>query len=244
MKLTVVSDYNELSNLAAQIFAQAVKAKPTGTFGFATGSTPEGMYRKLIQMCDVGKVDFSQITAFNLDEYVPLKSSDPQSYHYYMATKLFDAVGVPPQNRNIPKGDAPCPHTECVEYEKKIKDAGGIDCQILGIGTNSHIGFNEPDPNCFAGSTAYVKLAEATIAANCRMFDSVEDVPTHAITMGLQSIMMARQIILLASGESKAEAMRDTLYGPITPMVPASVLQLHQNVIVIADKAAAKYLEV
>ena len=242
MKLTIVEDYNELSNLAAQLFAQAVKAKPTGAFGFATGGTPEGMYEKLTQMCNAGEADLSQITAFNLDEYVPLKQCDPQSYHYYMATKLLDVVGVPLQNRNIPRGDAPCPHAECAAYEKKIADAGGIDLQILGIGTNSHIGFNEPNPTHFASGTSYVQLAEATIAANCRLFDSIDDVPTHAITMGLQTIMMARQVMLLASGESKAEAMRDTLLGPITPMVPASVLQLHQNVIVIVDKAAAKYL--
>ena len=243
MKLTIVNDYNELSNLAAQLFAQAVKANPTGAFGFATGNTPEGMYEKLVQMCGAGEANLSQITAFNLDEYVPLAPCDPQSYSYYMATKLFDVVGVPPQNRNIPSGNAPCPHAECAAYENKIAKAGGIDLQILGIGTNSHIGFNEPNPDYFAAGTSYVQLAEATIAANCRLFDSIDDVPTHAITMGLKTIMMAKQIMLLANGESKAAAMRDALLGPITPLVPASVLQLHQNVIVVVDKAAAKYLE-
>ena len=243
MKLTIVSDYNELSSLAAQIFADAVKQNPTGAYGFATGSTPEGMYQKLTQMCASGEADLSRITAFNLDEYVPLAPCDPQSYSYYMATKLFDAVGVPAENRYIPRGDAPCPHAECIAYEQKIAEKGGIKLQILGIGTNCHIGFNEPHPSCFAAKTSYVQLAEETIAANSRLFDNISDVPTHAITMGLQTIMMAKQIMLLAGGESKALAMRDTLLGPITPMVPASVLQLHQNVIVIADKAAAKYLE-
>lgn len=244
MKVKVVNDYSELSNLAAQIFAEAVKTNPTGAYGFATGSTPEGMYEKLVQMCGAGDADLSQITAFNLDEYYPIKPCDPQSYHYYMTTKLFDAVCVPMQNRNIPKGDAPCPRAECAAYEKKIADVGGINLQILGIGTNGHIGFNEPDPNSFAAATSYVQLAEATIHANSRLFDNVSDVPTHAITMGLRTIMMAKQIMLLAGGESKADAMRETLLGPITPMLPASVLQLHHNVIVIADKAAAKYLGV
>jgi len=243
MKLTIVNDYNEMSTLAARLFAAAIKANPTGAFGFATGSTPEGMYGELIKMSASGEADLSQRTAFNLDEYVPLKPCDPQSYSHYMATKLFDAVGVPTQNRNIPRGDAPCPLTECAAYEQKIAASGGIDMQILGIGTNSHIGFNEPNPTHFPAGTSYVQLAEATIAANSRLFDKISDVPTHALTMGLKTIMMARQIVLLANGEAKAQAMRDTMLGPITPMVPASVRQLHPNVIVIADKAAAKYLE-
>ena len=241
--IKIVNDYSELSTQAAQIFAQAVKANPTGSFGFATGSTPEGMYERLTQMCKTSQADLSQITAFNLDEYVPLKPCDPQSYHYYMSNKLFDVAGVPLQNRNIPNGDALCPVAECAAYENKIAKARTIDLQILGIGTNGHIGFNEPNPDYFPAKTSYVELAEATIAANSRMFDDISDVPTHAITMGLQTIMMAKQIMLLASGESKAKIMREALFGPITPMVPASVLQLHQNVIVIVDKSAAKYLE-
>jgi len=241
--IKITNDYCELSIQAAQIFAQAVKANPVGSYGFATGSTPEGMYERLTQMCKNREIDLSQITAFNLDEYVSLKSCDPQSYHYYMATKLFDAAGIPLQNRNIPNGGAVCPVAECAVYENKIAKADAIDLQILGIGTNGHIGFNEPNPDYFPKQTSYVELAEATIDANSRLFDDISDVPTHAITMGLQTIMMAKQIMLLANGESKAKIMREALFGPITPMVPASVLQLHQNVIVIVDEAAAKYLE-
>ena len=238
----ITNDYAEMSKLAAQTFAKAATANPRGVFGFATGSTPEGMYDELVKMSKAGESNFSQITAFNLDEYVPLASTDPQSYHYYMATKLFDHVGVPLQNRNIPKGDAPCPIAECTAYEEKLNQSGGIDLQILGIGTNGHIGFNEPNETHFPAYTQHITLAQATIDANKRYFADVKDVPTTAITMGLKSIMMAKTILLLASGESKAKIMSEALYGPITPMVPATVLQLHQNVIVIADKAAAEFL--
>ena len=237
--LHITDDYNSLSQLAAKIFAKAVASNPTASYGFATGSTPEGMYEELIRMSNSKEVDLSGITAFNLDEYVSLPQTDPQSYHYYMATKLFDHVGV--QNRNIPKGDTSCNQTECKNYEAKLASTS-INLQILGIGTNGHIGFNEPDENYFAGSTSCVALAQSTIDANKRFFAKAEDVPTYAITMGIKSIMMAKTILLLASGESKAETMRNALLGPITPMVPASALQLHQNVIVIVDKAAAKYL--
>ena len=240
--LHIVEDYNALSCAAAQLFAETVNKNPTGNYGFATGGTPEGMYQELTKMSRARKVDLSQITAFNLDEYVPLGQDNPQSYSYYMATKLFDATGVPLQNRHIPKGDAPCPIEESAAYEKKIIESGGIDLQILGIGTNGHIGFNEP-ADTFAGQTSYVALAQETIDANARYFDNIDDVPKYAISMGIQTIMMAKKILLLASGDSKAKTMGETLLGPITPKVPASALQMHQNVIVIADKAAAKYLE-
>ena len=241
--LHVVEDYNALSTTAAQLFAKAVNANPTGTYGFATGGTPEGMYETLTKMSAAKEVDLTKITAFNLDEYVSLSQDNPQSYFYYMANRLFDPAGVPLQNRHIPKGDASCPHTESAEYEKKIAEAGGISLQILGIGTNGHIGFNEPS-DTFAGQTTYVALAEETIYANARYFDNFKDVPKFAISMGIQTIMMAEQLLLLASGDSKAKIMREALMGPITPLVPASALQMHRNVIVIADKAAAKYLEV
>jgi len=239
--LHIVEDYSALSKTAAQLFTEAVKANSTGNYGFATGGTPEGMYDELTKMSKDGKVNLSQITAFNLDEYVGLKQDDTQSYYYYMANKLFDATGVPLQNRHIPKGDAPCPHQESVEYEKKIIASGGIDLQILGIGTNGHIGFNEPD-SIFAGQTGYVALAQETINVNSRFFGNSEDVPRYAISMGMQTIMMAETLLLLASGESKAKIMREALMGPITPQVPASALQMHRKLIVIADKAAAKYL--
>ena len=241
IQLHVVEDYSGLSLAAAKIFAQAVKNNPKGVYGFATGGTPEGMYEELVRMSGAGLVDMKEITAFNLDEYVSLGQDNPQSYSYYMATKLFDVVGVPVANRNIPRGDAPCPHAESEAYEAKIKNAGGINFQILGIGTNGHIGFNEP-ADTFASQTAQVALTEDTINANARYFDNTEDVPTLAISMGIQSIMMAQSIMLLASGDSKAKVLSQALVGPITPNVPASALQLHRNVIVVADKAAAKFL--
>jgi len=241
INLTVVEDYAALSVASAKIFAAAVTQNPTGNYGFATGGTPEGMYEELCKMSKAGEVDLTKISAFNLDEYVNLKPSDPQSYFYYMAHKLFDATGVPHANRHIPKGDAPCPHEESARYEKLIANSGGIHFQILGIGTNGHIGFNEP-ADTFARLTACVALAEETINVNSRFFGNSEDVPRYAISMGMHTIMMAETLLLLASGDSKAKIMREALMGPITPAVPASALQLHRNVIVIADKAAAKYL--
>jgi len=239
--LHTVEDYTTLSTTAAHLFAKAVNTNPTGTYGFATGGTPEGMYETLVKMSAAKEVNLTQITAFNLDEYVPLSQDNPQSYCYYMAKKLFDPTGVPPQSRHIPKGDAPCPHTESNAYEQKIAESGGISLQILGIGTNGHIGFNEP-ADTFAGQTAYVALAEETIYANARYFNDFTDVPKFAISMGMQTIMMAETLLLLTSGDSKAKILRKALMGPITPLVPASALQMHRKVIVIADKAAAKYL--
>jgi len=239
--LTVVEDYAALSIAGAKLFASAVAKKPTGNYGFATGGTPEGMYEELCTMSKAGQVDLSKITAFNLDEYVGLKQSDPQSYFYYMAHRLFDATGVALDKRHIPKGDAPCPDAESARYEQQILDAGGIHFQILGIGTNGHIGFNEP-ADTFAGQTAHVALAQETIDVNTRFFNNSDEVPRTAISMGMQTIMMAETLLLLASGDNKAKIMREALLGPITPAVPASALQMHRNVIVIADKAAAKYL--
>ena len=237
----VVKDYDELSITAAKLFAGEVQAKPSGVFGFATGGTPEGMYASLIDMSKAGAIDLTKLTAFNLDEYFPIDPQNSQSYAYYMATKLFDAAGVPHDNRNMPSGTAACPTTECAQYEEKIRAAGGIDLQILGIGNNGHIGFNEPD-SVFTSVTSHVALAEETTIANARYFERREDVPTHAISMGIKTIMMAKKILLLASGEPKAKILSAAINGPITPQVPASALQLHRDVTVIADACAAKYL--
>ena len=241
IKLYIENDYNTLSQKAALVFAQQVKATPTRAFGFATGSTPVGMYEELTRMHKINEIDLSKITAFNLDEYYPISGSDPQSYTYIMAKNLFDAIGLPQDKRNIPSGEAKDPKAECAAYEEKIAACDGIEMQILGIGHNGHIGFNEP-ADTFAGVTAYVQLAENTIQSNARFFENPADVPRHALTMGIHSIMMSRNILLLVSGEAKAEILRDTLMGPITPLVPASALQLHRNVIIVADKAAAKLL--
>ena len=240
IKLYIENDYDAMSRTAAGIFAEAVKADPTGTYGFATGGTPEGMYAEMIKMQQAGEVDFSQLTAFNLDEYFPIEPTHPQSYEYFMATKLFDPIGLPKANRHIPRGDMRAPHAEAALYEEKVL-AARIKMQILGIGNNGHIGFNEPSDS-FRSATGHVALAQATIDSNSRYFESADDVPRHAITMGVKTIMMAETILLLASGEGKAPILWDALKGLITPLVPASVLQLHRNVIVVADNDAAKHL--
>ena len=241
--LSIVENYDSLSLMAATIFSTYVKAKPQGNYGFATGSTPEGMYDQLVTLSNEGKIDLSQIVAFNLDEYVGLAPTDPQSYAYYMAHRLFNPTHVPEENRYIPSGIATDFAAECIAYDERIATVGGIDLQILGIGTNGHIGFNEPDTT-FAKGTCHVPLAQDTIDANARFFETPEQVPRFALSMGIQSIMMAKNILLLASGSAKAQILNQALLGPITPDVPASALQLHPNVEVIADKAAAECLEI
>ena len=240
--LHVEKDYPAMSQKAAEIFAEAVNANPTGAYGFATGSSPIGMYEALVRMHKSGKADLSRITAFNLDEYYPIRPCDPQSYYYFMRQHLFDGIGLPPSSTHVPRGDASDPAAECAAYDAKIAKAGGIDMQILGIGLNGHIGFNEP-AGALMAATGYVSLAPATIDANAKNFAFPEDVPRHALTMGIHSIMMARRIILIANGESKAGILYEALCGPITTVVPASMLQLHQDVTVVADRAAAKLLK-
>ena len=236
--LHVEKDYDAVSRRAAEIFAADLRKKPDGVYGFATGSTAEGMYKILTEMKDL---DFTGITAFNLDEYHPIKKDDAQSYCYYMAQKLFNAVGVPLEKRNIPDGMAADPIRECADYERKIADAGGIDLQILGIGVNGHIAFIEPADR-WRLHTEYVPLADATIESNSRFFADIKDMPRHAITMGAHSIMMVRRVMLLASGSSKAEAVKGALTGPVTPMLSGSILQFHPDVTVIVDQAAAAFL--
>ena len=237
-KLHVEKDYAAMSQKAAEIFAAAVTASPAAAYGFATGSTPIGMYENLVHMHKSGKVNLSGITAFNLDEYYPISPDDPQSYRYFMHQHLFGRLSLPASNTHIPNGQAKDPIAECEAYEDKITQAGGINMQVLGIGHNGHIGFNEPAEE-LAALTGHTPLTQSTIDANSRNFASPEDVPRHALTMGIQSIMMARQIILLVSGKDKAEILKKALKGPITTYVPASLLQLHRNVIVVADRAAA-----
>lgn len=241
-KLYTEDDYTAMSQKAAEIFASAVAANPTGAFGFATGSTPEGMYKALIQMQKSGKADFTHITAFNLDEYYPIKPDDPQSYKYFMRLHLFDGINLPANRTFIPNGQANDPAVECIAFEEKIAATGGIDTQILGIGTNGHIGFNEPAQELSA-TTSYVKLADATIESNARFFATPENVPRHALSMGLHTILMAKRILLLASGKGKAEIMHQALFGPITTQVPASLLQLHRDVTIVVDQEAAKLLQ-
>ncbi|MCL1987098.1 MAG: glucosamine-6-phosphate deaminase [Firmicutes bacterium] len=239
--LKIEQDYETLSIKAAQIFAKSITENPSKCFGFATGATPIGMYKELVKMHQQDKLNFSEMCSFNLDEYHPIAPDSPQSYRYFMNENLFSHVNINKNNIFIPDSKAADPQMEAKEYEAKIETKGGIEMQILGIGVNGHIGFNEPTDS-FSADTRYTALAKATINANARHFDNAEDMPTHAITMGIRSIMLAKHILLLANGVSKATILKDALYGAITPLVPASVLQLHPSVTVVVDKEAAKLL--
>ena len=241
VKVLIVKNYEELSLETALRIAEAVRSKPDIVLGLATGGTPLGCYRELIRMHREEGLSFSRVTTFNLDEYVGLPPSHPQSYHYYMFHNLFDHVDVRRENVHIPDGMAEDLDEECRRYEEAIKEAGGIDLQLLGIGRNGHIGFNEPG-SPFDSRTRVVKLSEQTRKDNARFFNSIDEVPTHAITMGIGTIMEARRIILIASGEAKAEAIAKAVKGPKTVDVPASALQDHPDCLFIIDKEAASLL--
>ncbi|KYH37677.1 MAG: glucosamine-6-phosphate deaminase [Candidatus Bathyarchaeota archaeon B24] len=241
VKVLIVKNYEELSLETALRIAEAVRSKPDIVLGLATGGTPLGCYRELIRMHREEGLSFSKVTTFNLDEYVGLPPSHPQSYHYYMFHNLFDHVDVRRENVHIPDGMAEDLDEECRRYEEAIKEAGGIDLQLLGIGRNGHIGFNEPG-SPFDSRTRVVKLSEQTRKDNARFFNSIDEVPTHAITMGIGTIMEARRIILIASGEAKAEAIAKAVKGPKTVDVPASALQDHPDCLFIIDKEAASLL--
>ncbi|MCL2017009.1 MAG: glucosamine-6-phosphate deaminase [Defluviitaleaceae bacterium] len=241
MTIIVAEDYETMSHKAAEIFAESITANPNKSFGFATGATPVGMYKNLVKLHKQENLDFSGVSTFNLDEYHPLAPDSPQSYRQFMYDNLFSHVNINKNNIFIPDSKAADPHMEAKEYEAKIENKGGIEMQILGIGLNGHIGFNEPNET-FDANTRYTPLAKATIESNARHFASAEDVPTNAITMGIRSIMLARHILLLANGVNKATILRDALLGAITPLVPASILQLHQSVTVVIDKEAATLL--
>lgn len=241
VKLLLVEGYQEMSKVAAQIFAQEVKRKPDLVLGLATGGTPVGMYEELIQMHRTEGLSFSQATSFNLDEYVGLEAPHPQSYRTYMQEHFFAQIDIAAERTNVPWGDAKDLEQECARYEQAIAEAGGIDIQVLGIGTNGHIGFNEPGSPA-SSKTRVVQLTPSTIEANSRYFESVEEVPTQAVSMGIATILGARKIVLLASGEAKAQAVRHMLEGEMTPDVPASLLQMHHDVTVIVDAPAASLL--
>ena len=211
--------------------------KPDAVIGLATGASPIGTYKQLIEWYKKGDLDFSEIRTVNLDEYKGLAADNPQSYAHYMYTNLFNHVNIPSDNINIPNGLEFDAAIECARYDTVLQNLGGIDLQLLGIGGNGHIGFNEPGNN-FDKSTHCVALTANTIQANSRFFDSIEDVPKYAYTMGIKNIIQAKSILLIASGEAKAQAMYDAFYGPITPSCPGSILQLHNNVTVVADEAA------
>lgn len=237
MEFVIARDYEEMSRKAADVIAAQIAEDPHCVLGLATGSTPEGLYAKLVEDCEAGKVDFSQVTTYNLDEYRGLEHDHDQSYHYFMNKHLFGKVNIDIAATHVPDGSNPDAEAACEDYERIIDEAGGIDLQLLGLGHNGHIGFNEPCQE-FPKVTHCVDLTESTIQANSRLFDSIDDVPRQAYTMGIGTIMRARKVLVVASGDGKAEIVRKAFFGPVTPEVPASILQFHPDVTVIVDEAA------
>lgn len=237
LKIIKVKDYNEMSKVAADIFADEIKNNSKIKLGLATGSTPIGMYENLIKKYKAGEVDFSNVTTFNLDEYYPISPDNNQSYIYFMKDNLFNHVNINLDNVNIPNGMAKDINQEGVAYDQRIENAGGIDIQLLGVGRNGHIAFNEPDELLVAG-THKTELDQDTINANARFFDSEEDVPRQALTMGVGSILKSKKIVILISGTSKNEAYKNLISGNITTKCPVTLLSLHRDVIVIADEDA------
>lgn len=241
METIIVKNYDEMSSEAANVIARLLQSRQNAVLGLATGSTPEGLYARLVQMYEEKVIDFEAVTCFNLDEYAGLSPDHPQSYHYYMNHHLFNKVNVKKNNIYIPSCGTANIETACGEYDRKIKESGGIDLQILGLGVNGHIGFNEPADQLHL-NTHLVNLAKETIEENSRFFSTEEDVPRQAITMGVGSIMRAKRIMLLASGGKKAEAVRQMTCGKVSTRHPASLLQLHQNVLIVVDREAASLL--
>lgn len=234
MQTYIEENYEALSKRAAEIIAGFLKQKPDAVLGLATGSTPQKTYEILGKMHAAGEISFKKVKTFNLDEYSDLSPDNPQSYHFFMNENLFSKTDIDIKNTFFPTDFAP----NYDNYDKKIEELGGIDLQILGIGRNGHIGFNEPGSS-FSSKTRQVPLTEITIKDNSRFFENVKDVPTKAVTMGVETIMQAKQIILLASGENKKEIIREALYGKVSEKVPASILQMHKNVITILDKESS-----
>ena len=231
-----------MSRKAANIISAQVIMKPNCVLGLATGGTPVGAYAQLVEWYNKGDLDFSEVTTVNLDEYRGLPKEHPESYWSFMHKNLFDHVNIRPEAIHLPDGTNPDAADACKKYNEIIHSVGGIDLQLLGLGPNGHIGFNEPDDH-FSKGTHCVDLTESTIQANSRLFDSIDDVPRQAYTMGTQTIMYARMILVVANGEAKAQAVHDMCYGPVTPECPASILQLHTNCVVVADEAALSLCE-
>ena len=237
MRIYKAKDYDEMSRKAAGIVSAQIIMKPDCVLGLATGSTPVGLYKQLIEWYRNGDLDFSGVRTVNLDEYKGISRENDQSYYYFMHQNLFDHVNIPAENTHLPDGMEPDSEKECRRYEELIQSMGSVDLQLLGIGHNGHIGFNEP-ADAFDKQVHCVNLTQSTIEANKRFFASAEEVPRQAYTMGIQTIMRSKKILIIANGEGKADIVRDAFFGPITPMVPASVLQLHNDVTLVADEAA------
>lgn len=237
MRVIRATDYNDVSRKAANIISAQVILKPDCVLGLATGSSPIGTYRQLIAWYEKGDLDFAQVKTINLDEYVGLGADHEQSYAYFMRTNFFDHINIDQRNTNIPNGLDPDAERECSHYDHVIHQLGGADLQLLGLGPNGHIGFNEPCEE-FVKGTHRVKLTKATIDANARFFASEDEVPRYAYTMGILDIINAKRVVMVVNGEKKARAVFDSFCGPITPKVPASVLQLHPDFTLVADEAA------
>ena len=237
MRMFCEKDYEAMSRRAAQVIAAEITHNPACVLGLATGSTPEGAYRYLVDWYQQGLISFQDVLSVNLDEYKGLEPSHDQSYRYFMQSNLFDHVDIVPENTRVPDGLAADPDAECARYDAYIHSLGYASLQLLGIGRNGHIGFNEPG-DCFVKETHVVDLTESTIDANARFFASRDDVPKQALSMGIGAIMGAKKVLLCASGEEKAEAIYNSVCGPITPKCPGSILQLHPNVVVVVDEAA------
>ena len=241
MKIIVTKDYEELSAKAAKVMLEVVKANPYAVLGLATGTTPLGLYALMIADHEKHGTSFAHVRTVNLDEYVGLGRAHNQSYAYFMNDNLFNHVDIDVANTSVPNGKAEDADAECAAYDAHIRELGGIDLQLLGMGHNGHIGFNEPADE-FVGPTHVVELAQSTIDANKRFFASEADVPRQALTMGMAAILQARSVVVVVSGEDKAEIVHKAFFGPITPRVPASLLQLHPNVTVVGDEAAFSVL--
>ena len=237
MRIVRAKDYDDMSRKAANILSAQVIMKPNCVLGLATGSTPIGTYAQLVEWYNKGDLDFSNVTTVNLDEYKGLNRENDQSYYYFMNEHLFSKVNVNHERTFLPDGTEKDSEKACADYNQVIEDVGGVDLQLLGLGHNGHIGFNEPG-DVFKAKTHCVDLTETTIKANQRFFASIDDVPRQAYTMGIQTIMQARKILVVVSGEDKAGIVKEAFFGPITPRVQASVLQLHPDVTVVADEAA------
>ncbi len=242
MKLIRAKDYADVSRKAGSIIASVVTLKPDCVLGLATGSSPIGTYKELIQKYEAGELDFSRVKTVNLDEYVGLSKDHDQSYAYFMRHNLFDHVNIDQANCHIPSGLTEDPEAECAAYDRLIASLGGTDLQLLGMGPNGHIGFNEPDA-VFFPNTHCVKLADSTIDANARFFATRDDVPKQAYTMGIWGIMQAKRVLMVVNGKNKAAAVKAALTGPVDPRVPASILQLHPDFTMVADEEALSLLE-
>ena len=237
MRIYECADYRAMSRRAASLIAAQVVLKPEGVLGLATGSTPIGLYSQLVEWYKQGDLSFAGIRSVNLDEYLGLSPHHEQSYRYFMQVNLFDHIDIKPENTHVLDGLAKNPQAECTAYNRLIRDLGGIDLQLLGMGHNGHIAFNEPGDD-FGLETHVVDLTDSTIDANQRFFESRDEVPRHALSMGIKNIMNARRILMVVSGEEKADIVCKAFMGPVTKEVPASVLQLHPDVTLVGDKAA------